>query len=115
MKEIILHFRQYKESVKKDRNDVEVSYRLKNNGGYTVLIHKEAVGYRVATARCGKKDNFNRTVGLAIVRGRMLCDRKPLTDVFNEAGLVEYLSDLNRKCRERYDPSFFSSILRRLD
>lgn len=106
IKEVLLHFRQYAL-----RDDEPV---LKNNGGYTILIRKKGEEYEITKARCGKKDNFNKAVGVNIVRGRMECTRRATSYIFSRSLALYELNHINEKCRERYTADFFERMLAKL-
>jgi hypothetical protein len=103
LNEIILHFRQY-----------SATGVLKNNQGRTVMIVREGNQYKMAEARCGKRDNFNRSTAIAIVRGRMVCERKIVNSIVDGDALVNYLTHLNNRYREQYDSDFFKRLLSKL-
>lgn len=114
LKEVILHFRQYTTVVRRKEGKQELDFVLKNNGGYTVLVRKEGEEYITTMARCGKKDNFNRTVGLAIVRGRAECTRRELSIKAPFNLTLHELCKLNHKTREKYSRDFLELLLKKL-
>jgi hypothetical protein len=115
MKELIIHFRQHVERVTEEGGKKELNFVLKNNGGYTVLVKKIGDQYMMATARCGKKDNFNKAIGTAIVRGRSSCQRRPLLKQFPTLNLALFeLKRLTHKCKETYSPEFLELLLKKL-
>lgn len=105
--EVALHFRQYSSGGV-----------LRNNGGYTVLIKRDPnkpQDFLVSTARCGKKDNFNRTIGLNIAKGRMEHERKAdMIQCIPPSVTFWYLEQLTNKTRERFDRKFFEHLLNKL-
>lgn len=115
LKEVILHFRQHRTRVVEKEGKIELDFVLKNNGGYTVLVAKEGEDYVMTTARCGKADNFNKAVGLAIVRGRAMCERrKDLKEVHTFNTALQELCQINHKCREKFNRDFLELLLRKL-
>lgn len=107
--EVIVHFR------RRHATKPEV---LKNNEGYTVIVVKNEVGYEMAYARCGKKDNFNRKIGTDIVRGRVKCQRTSnCVEVYahrDQRALVARLMQFNTRCHEKYNVEFFERLLSKL-
>lgn len=111
LKEVVLHLRQHKVDPTTGKPV------LKNNGGYTVLIQKDPKHegcFMMAVARCGKNDNFNKAIGLAIVRGRVSCRRKELVRHLTHPYVMRELQYLTSKTHSNFKQEFLELLLKKL-